>query len=41
MGVLYRNYGRKKWFLVIMDRKETLKEQKIEVLTRAKKWTFF
>ena len=41
MGVFYRNYVRKKSVLIILDRKQTLQEQKIKVLTRAKKLTFF
>ena len=41
MGVSYRNYARKKSFLNILNRKQSFLDQKIEVLTRTKKWTFF
>ena len=31
----------KRWFLEILNRKQSFVDYKIEVLTRAKKWTFF
>ena len=40
MAFFYRNYGRKKSFFDILEKKSFL-DPKIEVLTRAKKLTFF
>ena len=41
IAVFYRNYVRKKSVFDILDRKQSFYDQKVEFLTRAKKWTFF
>ena len=41
IGVFLQKLCQKKLFFNILDRKQTLQDQKIDVLTRAKKWTLF
>ena len=40
MAIFHSNYVTKKTFLDILNRKQSFQDQKIEVLTRAKKWIF-
>ena len=39
--VFHENYVRKKSFVNILNKRQSFLDQKIEVLTNAKKWTFF
>ena len=41
MAFFYGNYGQKKSFFDILEKKKSFLDPKIEVLTRAKKLTFF